>query len=251
MSNTASPSDSPYPRLLRIASRILAPGSAPISVLDFGCGNGDEVQRMRSRNLDAWGCDIRFKPGQFVEQLASEGAIRTVPLDNYRLPFSDNTFDLVLSNQVLEHVRDYPTTLAEIRRVTRPGSLGLHVFPPRWKPVEVHVRAPFSSVFRAHWWLTACAAVGFCKAEQRGRPAAEVASENLAYLNSSTNYLSGREILAQFRKQGFEMARWGNQDWLDDSTTRKGRVLARAGRLTPALTSLHVATVRKILITRR
>jgi ubiquinone/menaquinone biosynthesis C-methylase UbiE len=251
MSNIESPSQSPYPRLLRIASRILGPDASPRSILDFGCGNGDEVQRLRAKNVDAWGCDIRFKPGQFVEQLASEGAIRTISLDSYRLPFPDNTFDLVLSNQVLEHVQDYPTTLAEIRRVTRPGGLGLHVFPPKWKPVEVHVRAPFASVFRARWWLTACAAVGLCKREQRGRPAAEVASENLAYLNSSTNYLSGPEILAHFHKQGFELARWGNQDWLDDSETLKGRVLARAGRLVPPLTSLHVATIRKILITRR
>ncbi len=42
---------------------------------------------------------------------------------NALTPFEDDSFDLVLSNSMLEHDRRFWLTLAEIRRVARPGAL--------------------------------------------------------------------------------------------------------------------------------
>ncbi|UCC68947.1 MAG: class I SAM-dependent methyltransferase [Armatimonadota bacterium] len=42
------------------------------------------------------------------------------------LSFADESFDLVISEDVFEHVRDYHRGLAEIRRVLKPG--GYHIF---------------------------------------------------------------------------------------------------------------------------
>src|SRR5206468_3134631 len=39
------------------------------------------------------------------------------------LAFQDNRFDVVLCNQVLEHVPEYRTALSELHRVLRPGGL--------------------------------------------------------------------------------------------------------------------------------
>jgi ubiquinone/menaquinone biosynthesis C-methylase UbiE len=44
-----------------------------------------------------------------------------VNVEHDRLPFSDETFDLAIINQVLEHVREVYWILAEISRVVRPG----------------------------------------------------------------------------------------------------------------------------------
>lgn len=44
-------------------------------------------------------------------------------------PFADGTFDLVLSNQVLEHVVDKPAFFAQIARVLTPTGASLHLFP--------------------------------------------------------------------------------------------------------------------------
>jgi len=39
----------------------------------------------------------------------------------YSLPFSDNTFDLVVCSEVLEHLHEYKDAIAEISRVMKPG----------------------------------------------------------------------------------------------------------------------------------
>lgn len=47
----------------------------------------------------------------------------TVQADAARLPFRDDVFDLILSQAVLEHVKDPAAAVAEMARVARPGGL--------------------------------------------------------------------------------------------------------------------------------
>lgn len=49
-----------------------------------------------------------------------------VPDDAAALSAEDESFDLVVSNSVLEHVRDFPSAARECLRVLRPGGLALH-----------------------------------------------------------------------------------------------------------------------------
>lgn len=49
-----------------------------------------------------------------------------------RLPFEDNSFDLVASHEVFEHIADVPAAAEEIKRVLKPGALAyinIHLFP--------------------------------------------------------------------------------------------------------------------------
>jgi SAM-dependent methyltransferase len=55
------------------------------------------------------------------------------------LPFDDAAFDVVESMDVVEHVPDPRTYLAELRRVLAPGGLILLVTPNRLWPVEQHL----------------------------------------------------------------------------------------------------------------
>ena len=43
--------------------------------------------------------------------------------DITHLPIDDHTLDLIIANHVLEHVRDLPRALQEIKRVLKPGAL--------------------------------------------------------------------------------------------------------------------------------
>jgi SAM-dependent methyltransferase len=54
------------------------------------------------------------------------------------LPFPDNTFDLVLSNEVIEHVFDDQQVAREMIRVLKPGGRMVLFCPNRWYPFETH-----------------------------------------------------------------------------------------------------------------
>ncbi|EIL91054.1 type 11 methyltransferase [Rhodanobacter spathiphylli B39] len=73
-----------------------------------------------------------------------------------QLPFADESFDVVLTNHVIEHVGDEGTQrahLAELRRVLRPDGVGYLAVPNRWMLVEPHYKLAFLS-WLPHAWRT-------------------------------------------------------------------------------------------------
>lgn len=58
-------------------------------------------------------------------------------------PFDDETMDVVISNQVLEHVFDYDHFFTELARVLVPGGVSIHVLPLRRQLFEFHLSMPF------------------------------------------------------------------------------------------------------------
>ena len=73
-------------------------------ILDFGCGAGRSVRALRARGfVNAYGYDV----GDGRTLVAAErDHIKVGSLLDLRLPYEDNTFDLVISDQVFEHVQD-------------------------------------------------------------------------------------------------------------------------------------------------
>lgn len=66
------------------------------------------------------------------------------------LPFENASFDVVLTNHVIEHVGDRAVQLAhltEIARVLKPGGVAYLAVPNRWMLIEPHYRLAFLS-----WW---------------------------------------------------------------------------------------------------
>jgi SAM-dependent methyltransferase len=166
------------------------------AILDLGCGAGALVESLRTRGFDAWGCDVAGSDASdFTANAATKGYLRPIEMQPYRLPFEDNRFDFVISSQVLEHVMDYAATFREIRRVLKPGGIGLHTFPSRHVLIEPHVFVPIASVIRSRPWLHLWAMLGIRNAYQAGKSASEVADLNFAYLVGHTNYLPNRRIL--------------------------------------------------------
>ena len=105
------------------AERLLgtpSPGAAPPRVMDLGCGAGDSVDLFRSVDPEvSWvGVDIEDSP-----EVAGRTRTDTefVSFDGRRLPFEDQSFDLVYCKQVLEHVEHPRELVGEVARVLRPG----------------------------------------------------------------------------------------------------------------------------------
>ncbi len=91
-------------------------------VLDLGCGLGrsERVFKSLERGLVWVGVDIVSSPAVDRREPSRHG--RFVAFDGVRLPFADNTFHLIYSNQVLEHVRHPERLLSEVNRILKPGS---------------------------------------------------------------------------------------------------------------------------------
>jgi ubiquinone/menaquinone biosynthesis C-methylase UbiE len=100
----------------------------------------------------------------------------------------------VISDQVFEHVKDYPATLQEVHRVLKPGGISLHFFPSRYVLIEPHVHIPFASVLQNYYWLRLWASLGMRTREQKGLSAKETADRNYDYLSKQTIYLTKSEI---------------------------------------------------------
>src|SRR6185312_5395570 len=69
-------------------------------------------------------------------------------VQSVELPFENGSFDVIVSNHVIEHVGDAQAQarhLAEIRRVMKPDGVGYLAVPNRWMLVEPHFRLPFLS----------------------------------------------------------------------------------------------------------
>lgn len=195
-------------------------------ILDLGCGAGRLVKAGRNKGLDFYGCGMQledaFDPAD--AELRRRGIIREITENPYRLPFDDGTFDVIISDQVLEHVMDYPSTLRETQRVLKPGGCFLHSFPPRSMPIEPHVWVPLGTMVRKKWWLRSWAMLGIRNEFQRRRrlSAAETAADNLRYLTTRTNYLPKRELVRQFSEY-FEDVRFVEHAFLNVS--ERGRKL--------------------------
>ena len=100
----------------------LVASAEPTSLLDLGCHDGEWTQQLV---LAAGGSVERAAGVELIEdarQDAERRGIEAVAADlNDRLPFADESFDLVHANQVIEHVLDLDHFVTEIARVLRPG----------------------------------------------------------------------------------------------------------------------------------
>jgi SAM-dependent methyltransferase len=213
-------------RVLARLGRPLEPGAR---VLDLGCGDGELLAALRGAGLDAAGCDFAFKSGPCVGELERAGALRLLPPDGYRLPFEDASFDAVISDQVLEHVRDLDATAAEVARVLEPAGATLHVFPASWTPIEPHTYVPLATRLRARSWLWLWARLGVRNEHQHGLGAAEVAHRNAEYLRSSTFYRPRRAIRAAFARR-FDLVGSCEGAWLEGAE-RAGLLIAERASL--------------------
>ncbi len=103
-------------------------------VLEDGCGVGMYLAHLAPLARQAVGLEI--DPARARE--ASAGAGPVLCGAGEHLPFSANTFDLVLSHEVIEHVQDDRMSIAEIIRTLRPGGRLVLFCPNRGYPVETH-----------------------------------------------------------------------------------------------------------------
>jgi 2-polyprenyl-3-methyl-5-hydroxy-6-metoxy-1,4-benzoquinol methylase len=106
-------------------------------VLDIGCGDAGVLIALAEQGATCAGIELDEKS---LERAAFRAEEHGVAIDLRRgvaedLPWPDASFDLVILDNVLEHVTDRPKTLEEIHRVLAPGGLLYMVTP---KPLSLY-----------------------------------------------------------------------------------------------------------------
>jgi SAM-dependent methyltransferase len=101
-------------------------------VLDIGCGIGTYVRKLGELAERAYGIDIE------AERVVQGDTCSLAVAVSEQLPFESGVFDIVLLNEVIEHVRDDRRTLLEACRVLRAGGHVVIYAPNRLYPFETH-----------------------------------------------------------------------------------------------------------------
>lgn len=204
----------------------------PLRILDMGCGNGQLMAFLQSflptllpgQAVELHGFDVddsKVQKSDFFDgtlrllREAHPGVAWERRLGRIgsgeAWPHAADAFDAVISNQVMEHVRDHAGAFASIARVLRPDGLSVHLFPLRSSWMEWHLKMPF-----AHWvengdlsyrYIRAASWLGWGTWRAYCRRVAPIDLDTFARMNRDflafeTNYLTPRELSRLARAAG-------------------------------------------------
>lgn len=133
-------------------------------VLEVGCGLGllgaAICKRVNLPKSNYTGIDILKTSAQKAHQELDS----TITADVQKLPFPDNSFDYVVSTDVLEHVTDAKTVAREIYRVLAPNGVAFLVIADpsegRFAYVNGHIKRS-DSESDVQWWESLFDNIGF------------------------------------------------------------------------------------------
>ena len=233
------PASITHAHLLACVNSLLAvaptPATRAVRILDAGCGNGKFIsylyaclaQLRPDLRIEFFGFDVVDHGVQatgFIERTVAglsetlpdvdwSSAIRTIrATDDW--PFDNDFFDVVVSNQVLEHVHDHPLFFRQAYRVLKTGGASVHLFPLEHYIYEGHLHLPW--VHRIRSWdlmkgyIALLSRLGMGKypahRRERGVSVDEFAEQHADYMFFWTNYMSEREAVDVARCAGLRVS---------------------------------------------
>ncbi len=141
-----------WPRL-----RQYIPRKKGVTVMDFGCGNGEIIKEMMALNPSAKyiGLDVSDTALSTATANIPEARFHQI-FDGGRFPLQDNSIDFVFTSEVIEHIYDVENAFLEIARVLKSDGqlllttpyhgfiknllIACFLFEKHFNPEEAHIR---------------------------------------------------------------------------------------------------------------
>ncbi len=99
-------------------------GIKKIRVLDIGCGSGDDLIRVSDDSgaeCDLYGIEF-YEP--YCRRCRERGIkVNSVDIEREFLPYKDAFFDVIIINQVIEHLKEIFFVFSEISRIIKPDGM--------------------------------------------------------------------------------------------------------------------------------
>ena len=152
--------------------------------LDAGCGSSMIVQSL----TNAIALDYSFAKTRFLRHFR----IPAVRASAFALPFRDETFDCVVSSQVIEHIPREQVLFDEMWRVLRPGGMLIIGTPDyatwQWRTIE-----PLYGMLMP--WAYKDEHITHYTREDLGR-----IMERMGFVHEETAYVARAELIMRYRK---------------------------------------------------
>lgn len=119
-----------------------------IKILDWGCGKGELIDYLKNYNFNCYGVEIsKFKMQEKnLEYKNNNEKIFLININN-KTHFESDSFDIIITNQVIEHIDNKDSFLLEINRILKKGGISYNILPAKYRINEVHLKMPF-----IHWF---------------------------------------------------------------------------------------------------
>jgi len=195
-----------------------------VRILDVGCGNGlllsilvkELPKRYPDLKIEFYGLDVDDSSvqeknyfdktllllNQTDPDIKWDEKLKLVQSES-PWPFEDNFFDMIYSNQVLEHVFNQTHFFLHVKRTMKENGYSVHLFPLRHYFYEGHLLIPFVHKFKSwtstYYWIKAASYLGIGKYRIHKRnhltnSIAHFSERHADYLAFQVNYQTAREM---------------------------------------------------------
>ena len=206
-------------------------------ILDWGCGRGLTVYRLREWGYESYGAEISSQSlgnGRSLGRQRGLNVERILSLldEAGRAQYPDGFFHFVMSDQVFEHIADVDQVAREIERITAAGGGGVHIYPAPRQLVEGHLKMPM-----VHWLpknrlrrflihLFVLFGVEAKLPAHEGKGISERAAQFYDYSVKRTFYRGRAEVESSFRTAGLN----AEYETINSHRVRHHRLLGRLAR---------------------